>query len=501
MRGGEERACGAATLSAPVIASLAAAVATLAIGAGCSDAGDPRPQLVVIIDTDAPVIADVLDDDTLSLDAAIDTVRVDAIAADGSNHPYDLRTFTVPERDNWPLSFGVAPGEVSFERPILLRVRAFRGVMAAPGEIDGIATLDPIRETAIDRLVEVDAPAEGIARILVTLASDCRGAPALFGIGDEPDTSCIDAARPRASAREGVEVVESAGSSRVGSWPPARALPCAAAPPSDAPCISGGYSTMGDPRFAGVADPFTEDAIPLRPVVVSPFYLDRLEFTVGRLRALVDGGYAGPLPDLNDPNHPERRFCTWSVSSTDPALPLNCMVQATAREICEAAGGRLPTEAEWERAARGRGQSRTFPWGESSPECCTTSGSRPGPAGVPVVCTAEGEGPEPVASHMPSDACAGIGDESRDGIIDLGGSMTEHLADTLRPLDDECWRATSDLAILYDPVCSSATSAMLYAARGGNWNTGLAITAAPWRRGGGNTLGTGFRCAYGGSAP
>jgi formylglycine-generating enzyme required for sulfatase activity len=86
-------------------------------------------------------------------------------------------------------------------------------------------------------------------------------------------------------------------------------------------------------------------------VYLSELFIDRVEVTVAAYRECVLAGICSPAPLLA----PDQRFLA-------PTQPVTSVTWDEARRYCAWRGARLPTEAEWERAARGR-DGRTFPWG------------------------------------------------------------------------------------------------------------------------------------------
>ena len=109
------------------------------------------------------------------------------------------------------------------------------------------------------------------------------------------------------------------------------------------------------------------DEYPLHEVELSAFAIDRNEVTVSQYAACVRAGRC-PEPVANDPKHPVFRECKWDAKKLTRE-PLNCVYWGQANLYCLWAGKRLPTEAEWEKAARWK-DARVYPWGNVPAPTC-----------------------------------------------------------------------------------------------------------------------------------
>jgi formylglycine-generating enzyme required for sulfatase activity len=94
------------------------------------------------------------------------------------------------------------------------------------------------------------------------------------------------------------------------------------------------------------------DEQPRHSVYVSAFRIDRAEVSVGDYQRCVQHGVCAPA-----------RVADNDARLGQPEQPVAGVTFAEAQRYCAWLGGRLPTEAEWERAARGNSRRR-FPWGQ-----------------------------------------------------------------------------------------------------------------------------------------
>ncbi len=104
------------------------------------------------------------------------------------------------------------------------------------------------------------------------------------------------------------------------------------------------------------------DEEPVHPVVLDAFSIDKNEVTNALYKACEDQG-ACTAPQASNSNTQSNYY----GNSPFDDYPVIYVTWDQAKAYCEWRGARLPTEAEWEKAARGTDQ-RTYPWGEKIDE-------------------------------------------------------------------------------------------------------------------------------------
>lgn len=203
------------------------------------------------------------------------------------------------------------------------------------------------------------------------------------------------------------------------------------------------------------------------------FGIDRTEVTVGAYDRCVRAGACAP--PLDPPGTPQTGI---------PTLPVTGVRWDDARDYCRHAGGRLPTEAEWERAARGR-DGRTFPWG------WVLDGRRFNHGAAVPDCHDADDGfalAAPVGS-FPDGA-------SPEGVLDLAGNVMEWVTDRA-PVDADGRFMGHPVGRAVDPQGAREGSERVV--RGGSFELPMFAgrnTARMRRLPGVRARDLGFRCAY-----
>ena len=262
----------------------------------------------------------------------------------------------------------------------------------------------------------------------------------------------------------------------LGSGEPAGRLNC-----SDGICrVRKGAFVMGD------SNPEAPDQCPPRKVELPAFEIDETEVSRGAYAECVDAGVCTALP-----------LCESAATYLEEEeLPATCVTWHQAAAYCEWTGGRLPTEAEWEKAARGTEGAR-WPWGSLPPNCAVANFRYP-----PAYCFG---GVIDVGTYAQIDDVITDIPTSRSpfGLLDMAGNAWEWTADwydaryyEVAPVNDP----QGPEACAYDTTLDRG-ECREKVIRGGAFNTFQDITRTTARgflRPEWSDVNVGFRCAYDG---
>lgn len=288
-------------------------------------------------------------------------------------------------------------------------------------------------------------------------------------------------------------------------------------------CPRGMLAVRGGEFFMGDGAPGAPDQ--RHRARVSPFCLDQTEVTVAQFRAgrasatarprgvAYPGGRSlslafdavttpSPWSPLSHDEGGDDRSCTWSEApGSFERHPINCVSWYAMQAHCAARGARLPTEAEWEFAARGV-ELQTYPWGNEAPDArrlnvcgeeCRALGwdVMAGFGRDPYVTTA------PVSSFAATRPPGALWDEERAaGFYDMAGNVAEWVADDLIAYGSDSSSPPTDPLALGDATQPGRVGVV----RGGSWMlaNGFHVRAGgrmPWLRAYHHAANVGGRCA------
>ncbi len=167
--------------------------------------------------------------------------------------------------------------------------------------------------------------------------------------------------------------------------------------------VAEGDFVMGCDSYYNNGLPCPDHELPAHGVYLDAFFIDENEVTNAQYAGCVTAGAC--TKPVYDFSYSRPDYYNNPVYANYPVLKV---MWDYAGDYCIWKGGRLPTEAEWEKAARGI-TIRAFPWGSTAPTCETANAN---------LCTPD---TTPVGSYKL--------DASVYGVMDMGGNVMEWVGD------------------------------------------------------------------------